>query len=324
MIHSYKLFFSSPYNNLDSIKIAGAVLSSAFDLYPNRSGEIIEQVSNNALAFSDPMPYREMDDDKKSFLMFPVPPLPYSIPKGLSREERIRMAKNRKRSASFTRLPNLIKVVERFLREGITQSEATEIFNDYKKDNDDDNDNFLWNQEMGEYGVSLMEDEPKVYVRDLMRPGAMRFRVINGASILSYDPICVFADFEKDYFKDAISFLQDSGISAFISRGKGKFKALEFNSDIKTGFNGRGYYLLLSKFVPNEDDLTNIQLDSSYYSLNSFTGISRNGKPLAKIKYFNPGSLLYLTRDIKGKSVFINGTKRVLVFHPIVVKILEA
>ncbi|MGP6220479.1 type III-A CRISPR-associated RAMP protein Csm4 [Caldiplasma sukawensis] len=320
MEHNYKLFFSSPYNNLDSIKISGAMISALFKIYPDKSKEIEKEIAAGRFGVSDPLPF---DMEEKSIL-FPVPPIPYIFPRNKNREERIKLAKERKKKISYSTICKIRDVLDIFLKEGISQDDATKILKPEENENSMDENKRSWNQDFTEYAVSLIDETPRVYVRELKVFGNMMFRDLNGKRVLSYDPVCIVAEFDKDYFGDSMNYLQDSGISAFLSRGKGWFRFEEFKSQEETGFRGEGYYLLLSEFLPEEKDLENIDLDKSYYTIGSFTGISSGKAALPKLRFFKSGSLLYLKDKLMGRNIFLKEQKRILTFHPIIIQLRGA
>ncbi|MGP6240391.1 hypothetical protein ACNF40_08315 [Cuniculiplasma sp. SKW4] len=320
MEHKYKLFFSSPFSTLDSIKISGAMISALFDIHQDKSKEIEGEISSGRFGVSDPLPF---DMEEKSIL-FPVPQIPYVFPRNKSREERIKLAKERKKRISYSNISKIKSVLDIFLDGGISQDEAMKILNSDENGNSVVENTRPGNKDFTEYAVSLLDETPRVYVRELKVSGNMSFRDLNGQRVLSYDPVCLIADFDKNYFGDSLAYLEDSGISAFVSRGKGRFRFQEFRSDEETGFKGEGYYLLLSEFVPDDSDMKNIDLDKSYYAIGTFTGISRGNEPLPKIRFFKGGALLYVKDKLIGRNIFLKGQKRILIFSPIIIKLKGA
>lgn len=320
MEHRYKLFFSSPFNTLDSIKISGAMVSALFNIHQNKSNEIEEEIFGGRFGVSDPLPF---DTEEKSIL-FPVPQFPYVFPRDIGREERIKLAKERKKKISYSNIKKIRNVLDIFLERGITQPEAMKILKPDENGNPMEENGRPWNQDFSEYAVSLIDGTPRVYVRELKVSGNMRFRDIHGKRVLSYDPVCVIADFEKNYFGDSLKYLEDSGLSAFVSRGKGWFRAQEFRSNEETGFKGEGYYLLLSEFVPDDSDMKNLDLERSYYTIGSFTGVSRDNAALPKVRFFKGGSLLYVKDKLRGRNIHLKEQRRFLIFNPIIIKIRGA
>ena len=314
MQYRYNLYFKSPFNILDSVKISGALSSAAYKLFPDKKSEITDALTKCNLKVSDQFPF----DEKNNSPLLPVPLLPYSMPRKLDRDQRIKEAKGKKESVSFARIEPIKRLFKQFIEEGITRRNAMEILKE--KDNENELTAEAYN-EASEYGVNLLEEEPKVYVKELEKIGNLQMRKFGQLEFLSYDPVYFLADYSMKEFSISMAFLEDAGLSGMFTRGKGHFFYQRNISEIETGFKGSGYYMILSKYCPSKSDITNIDLEKSYYSLGTFTGIGNGNIDLQKIRYFKAGSLLYLEGAVEGRSVITKNEERILSFSTMVIKV---
>ena len=86
MQHNYKIYFRSPFNLADSVKLSGALISATFKLYPQKEIEIIKELNNFGLQISDQFPVNSLNNE----LLFPSPIISYSMPKEKMRKNCIR------------------------------------------------------------------------------------------------------------------------------------------------------------------------------------------------------------------------------------------
>jgi CRISPR type III-A-associated RAMP protein Csm4 len=316
MQYVYNINFLSPFNQVDSIKISGAMISSAFTFYPQKIAEIEGEMSDYGLQVSDLFPYSQ----NRQEMLFPSPLLPYSLPKAAERKMRIESSEGRKKDVKYSTLEAIRKVCECKRKEDITKEDAMEILREPLKGT-----NYDWEieyyKESSEYAVSLVEETPKVYVRELQRAGHLRLINVRERTVLAYDPLWFIAKYNSPIFDIAIPYLEDVGLSAMFTRGKGHFVSSRLKSELKLDYTGNGWYILLSKYCPTELDLQNIDLDNSFYSIGTFTGISREGEGLPKIRYFKPGSVLYLKGEIKGRMIKPAKVNRYLNFCAVKTKV---
>ncbi len=113
--------------------------------------------------------------------------------------------------------------------------------------------------------------------------------------------------------KGAIKFLRDRGFGKDISTGKGQFdyyidddyeieSEYEFNSDSK--YN---YFINLSRFIPNKEDLNHIDKNSNY-EIGSKRGRSSSNEIRKQVRFFKEGSIFpqyekYYGRIIKSGKI---------------------
>ena len=315
MLQRYNLYFKSPFNLLDSIKLSGAILSAAYKIYPQREKDITEEIKNFHLRVSDSFPVDQINGG----MLFPVPLLPYTMPKNKDRKERIREAMDRKKTVPYAKFESVKLVLRKFLDGGISKNEATDLLTDKEQGRE-----FVpsYYNEASEYGVNLQDDEPMVYVRELVKVGYLERRKIGNLETLSYNPVYFIADYSIRELAVSMAFLEDAGLSAMFSRGKGNFVYQKDTPDIKTGFTGAGYYMILSKYCPAKEDFTNIDLEKSYYSLGTFTGVGQGNKGLPKIRYLKVGSIVYLNGDINGRVIFAESGNRILNFSAMITRVI--
>jgi CRISPR type III-A-associated RAMP protein Csm4 len=225
---------------------------------------------------------------------------------------------DRKKSIAFSSLKNIMDVMAEFKRGGITKERSIEILENI---NGKDISGLSYYRANSEYAVSLQEQVPRVYVRELSTAGNIGRRNLRGKELLTFDPIYFIAKYSLSEFSVAMDYIEDAGFSGMISRGKGHFIYGRVNSDLKTDFSGEGYYLIISKYCPSEDDFNSIDLERSYYAVSTFAGISADNTGLPKIRYFEPGSILFLKGEIKGKAISTHSGKRILNFSALKVKV---
>ncbi|MGC8981792.1 MAG: type III-A CRISPR-associated RAMP protein Csm4, partial [Minisyncoccia bacterium] len=305
----FEINFLSPYTIVDSIKISGAVLSIALQIYPEEK-DIIECFKNGGIKFSDLFPI--VDNNLK----FTFPKLPFKTEDPNKFKERKSIIKK----LSFVD-PNTLK----------------EIFNNYLREKDGmiilDNvpivttDSFEenYNSFVDEPGVKIY-NEPierdnkeiytEVFTKEYESNGILEFYKNGNKNgnksgirkwfVIEIDENCT--GFSKK-IKTSIAFLADTGISGRRSIGRGFFsvKILEQKENLRFGFNGKGYYYLLSKFIPKNEEFDKLDLRRSSYSFDLFSGLDKNGKPLGIYRYFVPGSILYLKENVTGRVIELNG-----------------
>ncbi len=312
----FEMNFLSPYTIVDSIKISGAVLSTALQINPEEK-DIIECFKNGGIKFSDLFPIAE---NKPKFTF---PKLPYTTKDSNKFKERKSIIKK----LSFVD-PNTLK----------------EIFNNnYLKEKDRmiilDNVPIITTN-LFEENYNSFEDEPgvKIYKEPIERDnkeiytevfskeyeskGILEFYKNGNKSgirrwfVIEIDENC---DRFSKLIKTSIAFLADTGISGRRSIGRGFFsvKILDQGENLGFGFNGEGYYYLLSKFIPKNDEFDKLDLRRSSYSFDLFSGLDKNGKPLGIYRYFVPGSILYLKDNVIGRVIQLNDIDRILPFNGI-------
>lgn len=115
----------------------------------------------------------------------------------------------------------------------------------------------------------------------------------------------IFEDKYENIIRAAIKFLKDRGFGKDISTGKGHFdfeiKEYDFKDyDFKK--NERDYFITLSRFIPNKEDISNIDENSSY-ELGSKRGISSSGELKKQVRFFKEGSIFPNYNNYYGRIV---------------------
>jgi len=98
-------------------------------------------------------------------------------------------------------------------------------------------------------------------------------------------------DSNEDYENiiiSAIRFLKDRCFGRDISTGKGHFDFEIEQYDLEE-IDGGDYFINLSRFIPNEEDIKNIDKNSSY-ELGSKRGKSSGGELRKQVRFFKEGS----------------------------------
>jgi CRISPR type III-A-associated RAMP protein Csm4 len=318
----FEMNFLSPYTVIDSIKISGAVLSTALQIKPEIENNIIECFKNGGIKFSDLFPIAE---DKPKFAF---PKLPFTT-KDLNKfKERKSIIKN--------------------LNFGVDPNNLKDIFNNYLKEKDGMiilDKVSITTTNVVEENYNSFEDEPgvKIYREPIERDNKKIYTEVfskeyeskgilelykngNKSGIKRWFVIEIInenCDGFSDLIKTSLAFLADIGISGRRSIGRGFFsvKILNEGGNLRFGFNGEGYYYLLSKFIPKNDEFDKIDLSRSSYSFDLFSGFDRNGKPLGIYRYFVPGSILYLKNNVIGRVIQLKDINRILPFNGLFYKV---
>jgi CRISPR-associated protein Csm4 len=112
-------------------------------------------------------------------------------------------------------------------------------------------------------------------------------------------------DFKEEEYKDivisAIKFLKDRGFGRDISTGKGHFD-YEFDEDYSLPEIKGNYFITLSRFIPNDDDLKRIN-EYSGYEIDSKRGKSSTGEPRKQIRFFKEGSTFADYKEFYGRII---------------------
>lgn len=116
----------------------------------------------------------------------------------------------------------------------------------------------------------------------------------------------IFDDEYEKIIKASLKFLKDRGFGKDISTGKGQFdfEIEEVNiSDLNDGDIQKGdYFITLSRFIPNTDDLKGIEHASSY-EIDSKRGRDKSGEIRKEVKFFKEGSTFVYNQEYPGQIV---------------------
>ncbi|MEM3255807.1 MAG: type III-A CRISPR-associated RAMP protein Csm4 [Thermoplasmata archaeon] len=320
---AFKISFIRQYTVIDSIKLSGAILNSMLTLYPAQKDEIIDNFVNGNIRVTTPYPFKNVP-------YFPMPPLSIIFPANLSIDEKKNYMKKRKKKIKYIQLNDLKNCIRSYQNNNYKNI----YINDLPSLNEDESltsDNYL----IEEPGVKILKTPKKreekwifteVYTKEFASSGKIYYSAKD--KLIYGDEKWFLTQIKNDKFKEmfltALNFLEDMGLSGRRTTGKGKFtiKKLNLDQDFEMGFKGEGLYILLSEFIPSIEDLDNIDLDKSSYSLEIFSGIDKNGSSLGVYRYFKSGSIVYLRNEIKGMSIYIP-EKRIIPFSASYLRVSE-
>ncbi len=291
---AFIVHYKSSSTVVDSIKIFGAITYSYSLLYPDN----LHNFLNSDISVSNLMPFY------KDF-MFPFPFLDLSINKDDNIKNRREFMKNRKNKPAYVFYNDLKNIIENHL----------EI-----------NNNSTNKQKDFENGVNLSPVPVSITGNHIFE------KAVNINNKMVYNEVFTREMFRypESYFIiigsdrkiiNALAMLNDFGISGRISSGSGQvnIKIKEFPYNV--GYNGPGFYILLSSFMPDEDSLKYIDFKKSRYRMDIFQGISKDGMNIGPYRYFRAGSLFYINENINGKLVRLNN--RVINFNPVIMKVVS-
>ncbi|MCL2115330.1 MAG: type III-A CRISPR-associated RAMP protein Csm4 [Methanobrevibacter sp.] len=112
-------------------------------------------------------------------------------------------------------------------------------------------------------------------------------------------------DFREKEYEDmvcsAIKFLKDRGFGRDISIGKGHFD-YEIDDDYRLVENKGNYFITLSRFIPNTEDLSKIN-EYSGYEIDSKRGKSSGGELRKQVRFFKEGSTFASYKEFYGQIV---------------------
>ncbi|MEM0133956.1 MAG: type III-A CRISPR-associated RAMP protein Csm4 [Thermoplasmatales archaeon] len=286
-------------SNVDAIKLSGALLDAFSVLYPDEIGKFSGRCTD--LCVSDPFPVVE----KQQFFPFPAIPMVWSNASSQDKKGRIEARKKKKTIPDFMDLDTIREIASRF--------EESKYVAIYTQDLIDRvNIESVRAASVTEASVPGLKIDavtlkPTIYTKEMTR-------------ITPSSKYWVFLSAEHDEFLSAVSYLQDSGISARRSTGLGKVKIRGARFPVRIGFAGQGLYMILAPFIPDSGDVDKIDFQKSAYRVGVFAGTNSNGSSTGIYRYFITGSVLYLDDRINGRWVG-GGEKRLINFSAVYVKV---
>jgi CRISPR type III-A-associated RAMP protein Csm4 len=302
----YSLDFISHFTKIDSIKISGSTLAGALELYPNMGDLIINCFKNGHIIFSDPYPII----DGNPMVAFP------RLPLKIKEHDKIKDRKSIKKEITFD---TLRKIFKQYNEKGfVILDENQELIKGkeerYKNSFDDEIGVNIYREPITRDGKIIYTD---VFTKEYDSSGTLTInRDGTKTGILMWLGVKIDDDCTKleKVIDSSLSLLSDLGISGRRSIGKGFFKIKKYEIKENFGFEGEGYYYLLSKFIPSEEEIEKIDFEKSTYSFEILSGLDKNGIPLGIYRYILPGSILYLKGDVKGISITFEKYGRIIPF----------
>ena len=273
----------SIFPELHSDTLFGAIVSAISELFPEKTDEMIDSFKNEPpFILSSTFPYA-IDDDRK--IRF--------YPKIIAKQSKDDFDENLN-PQSFKDYKK-VKYVEENMFFDMVQGNLRDV--DIVKNLDD----------YSKVKTLLSKDKLDVEVsfNENIIPNNSINRVNNqtegifytsGREYVNMGLFFLIEFFDEEYVplvKSAIRFLKDRGFGRDISNGKGQFDyEIDEDFSISSFYDGDGfdYFITLSRFIPNEDDLNRINEHSSY-EIGSKRGKSRAGEIRKQVRFFNEGSI---------------------------------
>ncbi len=284
----FKISFKSSSTFVDSIKISRAIIYAYNILYPDNIGDLIDRVKTSSISFSDLLPY-----NNKVYYHFPyinnIGPI----------------GENRKNMPKFIDFEKLREIIAEYQKNGYTGIKYSGI----NPDND-----------IKPHVLPISEPGINIFKSPIEEDNNYKYNDIFTKELFFYRKSCFYIRNSDKKIQAAINLLNDFGISGRRNTGKGQVSIEQINDDFNEGFKGEGLYILLSSFIPHETSIKNIDFERSRYNIKIFQGKNINGKPIGPFRYFIPGTIFYLTDDIKGMSYIEDNS--VMPFNPVIMKVL--
>lgn len=296
----YKLNFKSNSTIADSIKISGAIINAYSILYPDKIDEFISYITAGEISFSDIFPYENEP-------LFSMPPLNNLIDTSINKKQQKELIKNRKNMPKYINYTELINISKNFMEhsyDGIKNYSFKKANVNFKTNISETGNHILETPKKNKEKEVYIYNE--VYSRELYAYNSAFFIIHN----------CI-KEIQKN-IDASVNLLNDFGISGRLSTGKGKIRVERGNDELETEFKSEGLYMLLSSFIPSNNDIKFIDFNKSRYNINIFQGKDRLGKPVGPFRYIMPGAFLYIRNNLKGCS-FNNGN-RIMVFNPVIMR----
>ncbi|MHB1888673.1 MAG: type III-A CRISPR-associated RAMP protein Csm4 [Thermoplasmataceae archaeon] len=297
-----------PFTSADSIKATGALISSYFSI-ENALGEVFDDsiLKKGGIRASSIFPSHNSEK------LFPITKL-HIILKGIEEKDRKEILKGRKNVPRFLPI-NVIENIAKNFKDndylGISAAIVPDIVKYKTEKGPTENDRL---------SVNLTNTEnPELYTREFDSFSGLNFESGKLTGMRCWFSTSITEKVDPIKFQASIRLLEDFGISGRRTTGSGQFviNSLEKEDGKTYGFNGEGLYLSLSKYIPSAEDMESLVLSKSMYSISNFTGNDSNGHQMGAFRYFNEGSLLYLKKEVHGRSFdLIDIKNRFLPFFP--------
>ena len=277
----------SVFPKLHSDTLFGAILSSISDLYPNKVDEVINEFENNNPQFliSSTFPFIFTEDNKIRFL-------PKII---LNSKLDIKNPDNLKEYKKVEFLEE--KIFFDIINQELSESDIINNFEKYHRVG-----NLLM---LKDYNVSISFDNvilPNNSINRLTNETEAIFysEGIEYSNIGLYFYIDILNSEYESIIKSCLKFLKDRGFGRDISTGKGQFEYEISDLDIDKGSGN--HFITISRFIPTEDDLTDIIADANY-ELESKRGRDKTGDIRKQVTFFKEGSTFKNSKELYGKLI---------------------
>ena len=274
----------SLFPELDSIKLFGAIFSAVSELYPENIKEFENDFENGNIRVSSAFPV------VGNTYFFPKPILLSQKNKNNEKDKK-KAIENYKKFKKIKFIPK--KFLEEIIKKGFYDEELINKANDEYEMKDD-------------YLILKGEKTPESGIMELPKVGINRF---SQKSDIFYKEGIYYKDTDLYFFVDAdgknykiiltaIKFLEDRGFGPKYSSGYGQFKFVE--KDTLNIHSCGERWLILSKYMPNNEEIKSIIWDNSFYQFKEIKGLTREGFHISPVYIFTEGSC-FAGKKLQGK-----------------------
>lgn len=282
----------SIFPKLHSDTLFGALISAINELYPEKIGEILTEFRENPpFLISSPFPYFFNCNDKIRFYPKIISNDESEVEKQIDSEK----LSNRKKFKKIQYIEE--DLFFRMLNGKLKESSIIRDLNKYKITG-----NLLYESNvkiLGKYKDTIIPNNKINRITQETEPFYSEGYEFSNMGLFF---LVEFKDEEyKIIVKTAIKFLKDRGFGKDISIGKGHFDFEIDENYSLPNFKGN-YFVTLSRFIPNDVDLSKITEYSSY-EIDSKRGKSKEGELRKQVRFFKEGSTFPDYKELHGRIV---------------------
>lgn len=284
----------SLFPELHSDTLFGALTYAISELYPDKIESMLQEFENNQIPFliSSTFPFVFNNDEKIRF-----------FPKIILNQQN-----NFKFDAKIFKDYKKIKFIEEKLFFDLIKGNIKEldILSNLEEGSktDDSKDHYFKSKELlmsKKYSLDIDYGENVVSNNSINRYTNETEIFYNSGNEFKNMGLFFLIEFNDDNYKPlikaAIKFLKDRGFGKDISTGKGHFDyEIDEDYSIFSFFDDADdldYFVTLSRFIPNETDLKNID-ESSSYEIGSKQGRSSSNELRKQVRFFKEGSVFLI------------------------------
>jgi len=309
----FTIDFLRPFTVTDSIKTTGSLINCYITIENSLGNSVdVESLKNGGIRAGTVFPV--LNSEK----LYPISRI-NMILKGTKNTDREQILENRKKIPRFLPI-SIIENIAVNLKDNDYSGVSAGMIPDLVK-YERENISYVGDR----MSVNLSEPEnPELYTREFHSFSGLSFEAGKISGMKCWFSTSMSKNIDSAEFLASIRLLEDFGLSGRRTTGSGQFimNKYEKPDDKIYEFSGEGLYLVLSKYIPSEEDMTSVVLSKSMYSISSFSGNDSTGISMGSYRYFNEGSILYLKGDVTGRSYNVGKNKnRFLPFFPVLRRI---
>lgn len=261
----------SMFPKLHSDTLFGAILSAISEIFPSKVDEIINDFENNNPPFLLSSTFPSIDS--KRFY-------PKIILENKESNVNDKNALKEYKKIEYVEEEIFLDLI----RNNLTESDILNKFDEYTVLN-----NLLLKKELSEDIEISSTIIPHNSVNRMTRETEIFYSEGEEFNNIGLFFIVKFNNPEyKDIVESSLKFLKDRGFGKNISTGQGQFDYEIIDEDLD--FNESGdKFITLSRFIPSDDDLANININSSY-EIGFKRGRSKSGEIRKQVRFFKEGS----------------------------------